>query len=96
VRGAEWRSTPSGSGRSDVLVVAEDVVRVKRPLERGQAGELIGAVRRPDSFVAFVSEVVDVDGVFGIGLKRVPETARPRDVSFRLGGLRPERDDDDA
>src|SRR5712691_8823362 len=81
-------------GRGDVLVEAEEVGWVVGVFQRDEPLVGVVAVGFPDSLFAFVVEVVDVDRVGRERLHRLEEGACPGDVGLGVGGLVPERGDE--
>src|SRR4051812_24224915 len=64
----------------DVLVVAEDVLRVVCSLEFDEA-LVVMTVGSADPLIPLVAQVVHVHVLAGVRAHRVPERPRPRDVS---------------
>src|SRR5205823_11544300 len=66
----------AGLARRDVLVDAEDVLRIDLPLQRLQPVVLLGAVGLAHAVLALVHEEVDVHGG-EVRLERRPEAPHP-------------------
>src|SRR5262249_61836979 len=73
---------PSSSCRRDVLVEAEQVVRVVPPLDLPEERPRLARIRRAHALRTLVADEVDVRGV--IGAERLRETVDPGVVRRRL------------
>src|SRR5262249_44163030 len=85
-----------GSGaRSDVVVVAEQVLRVVRLLQLGEAPVGRWVVGRAYPLVPFVPQFVDVDAA-GERAHRPPALVGPEDVALGSRGVGPDGGDRDV
>src|SRR5512140_301319 len=85
---AGWIPPPSGGGQ-DVLVVAEDVLRVVLPLDPSQPLVLSRPERSPDPLLALVAEEVQIGRAVAVTRHRLEELARPADVCGGAAGVGP-------